>query len=171
MGQYRLWLQQRGIDHNLRTQLTQYEQELAHIDEQIAHLEKTVQTNNNPVLAILLQNMLPHGQLTNSIQHVAQAQTNGHEITTKKPDQEEEQTKPPIEPKRPVIASTFLSWSELPNFDHREIQGIDDSNLPIGTSAILPEIADPLLPDDLNELLGDENRHTLNLPFPGGYAQ
>ncbi len=53
MGQYRLWLHHREVDHLLQTQLLALEKDLAHLDERIAYLQSNQATRDNTIFRAL----------------------------------------------------------------------------------------------------------------------
>ena len=88
MGQYRLWLHHREIDQDLHKQQTSYKQELAEIDERIAHIEKTAIQGHNALFAALTQHikLQEHANYTTEVSpeysSATQESANGHEKST-----------------------------------------------------------------------------------------
>jgi hypothetical protein len=162
MGQYRLWLHHREIDQDLHTQQAAYDQELAAIDEQIAHIENTAMQSSNALVIALIQ------------QFHAQKEANSKEADTiiTPPEQDEtiHETAPHRQRQVPLpsnygqqstsVSPALLAWSQLPNFNTHEIHISEEHILPADVLPMLPDATDHLLPSDLNSLFDDEPKDT-----------
>lgn len=155
MGQYRLWLQHREVDQDLRTQQAAYEQELTEIDEHIARIEQTTMHTSNALLTALMQQI--HGQKQSISERVDETyiQTNYNgRIHSVVEGQIYHVPSPSIYGQSSTsVSPALLAWSQLPNFDTHEIHISEEHSLPENALPILPDVTDHLLPSDLNSVL------------------
>ena len=168
MGQYRLWLQHRAIDQNLRVKHTMYTQELSEINEHIARLEQTAIPTNNALVTMLMQ----------QIAHPEQTTTRTTEITeVVQPEQNNasqesvnRQTYPTPLPYTNGQSNTFISPAPpapgyLPNFATQHIYSPAETPSADATLAS-PETTNYHLPDNLNTLPAQKPQENVLPPLP-----
>jgi hypothetical protein len=156
MGQYRLWLQHRKVDQNLRKQQTVYEQELSEINEQIAHIENTAMQTNNMLLTALVQQIHMQRQTISKRVDTTEAQPEHNGATHENGHNYQAPPPPHDMPQNTSISPTLLACSPLPNFDTHEIPTSEEQMLPEHAMPILPDATDHLPPNDLHAFSDEE---------------
>jgi hypothetical protein len=170
MGQYRLWLHHREIDHDLRAQHTKYEQELAEIDEYVTRIENTVMQKENALLSVLIQHIHAQQQTASKIVDTTKVQSEQNGATHDHQYSQEYQTFPTTDygQQTTSVSPALLAWSQLPNFDTHEIPipTIEKTISSKNAIPVLPAATDHLLPSDLNTLFDQESPKDIQRSLP-----
>ncbi|GLV59392.1 hypothetical protein KDH_62190 [Dictyobacter sp. S3.2.2.5] len=103
MGQYREWLFYREIDQQLTAQIQASEQELAHVQMEIEHLERDTRYADNIIIQALIG--LQQAQQIHSQGAAAEAAAVGQRASS----------------------PALFAWNQLPQLDNRDAQPVDDN--------------------------------------------
>lgn len=158
MGQYRLWLQQREVEQNLRKQQITCKQELSEIDEHIARIEKTTRQTSNALLTALMQHINMQKPATSQRTDTTGAQSEYNGATQETAHAQKYQTPPPSNYGQQMtpVSPPLLAWSHLPNFDTQDISISEEEILSADVIPVLPEEKNNLLPGDFSTLFEQE---------------
>lgn len=149
MKQYRLWLYHRQVDQDLRGQYRTYEEKLAKIDGQIAHLEKSVRPTNNEFLRFLMQEANFQEQENSQTIKTVLTQP-GHNGATQEQTQRRFQplSPPSSGPRNIPVPPSELTWSGHFPLGVQEAHLSEESRISTHAIPVLPEMLAQPLPND-----------------------
>ncbi|GAC1357621.1 MAG: hypothetical protein NVS2B12_02010 [Ktedonobacteraceae bacterium] len=153
MGQYRQWLQHRGIDQLLRSQLAVSKHELEQLQAQVEMLGKQVFPADNAIFRALIQTQRNDNDSAH-LEQLKRAREQERRLSGNKA-RHTWTTSSGERPERtpPTISPALSAWSQLPNLDPRPAQGPEHNSstwTPQAPSSIPEEY---LLPPDIGAFI------------------